>query len=233
MTGAVRTEVIGACTLILGDCRDIAPTLVGVEAVISDPPYGMKWDTDSTRFTSGTKGHQKRGEGRSDWGRVAGDDMAFDPAQWLTYDEVILWGANHYGNRLPVGTTLVWVKRNDAAFGSFLSDAELGWQKGGYGVYCHRDLGEGPNFAKSHPTQKPISLMQWCVNRVRGAMVLDPYMGSGTTGVACVRMGRKFIGIEIDPVYFAAACKRIEAAYNQPDLFIAAPEPKAVLEVLL
>ena len=121
---AVRTETIGACTLYLGDCRDIAPTLVGVEAVIPDPPYGMKWNTDSTRFSGGENNNRKIGAGRSNWGAIIGDEVEFDPAPWLAYDEVILWGANHYGGQLPVGTTLVLVKRNDAAFGSFLSDAE-------------------------------------------------------------------------------------------------------------
>ena len=101
-------EIIGDCTLYLGDCHEILPGVGTVDAIVSDPPYGMKWDTDSTRFTGGA---QKIGKGRSDWGDVAGDDVTFDPAPWLAYDEVILWGANHYASQLPVGTTLVWVKR--------------------------------------------------------------------------------------------------------------------------
>ncbi len=73
-----------------------------------------------------------------------------------------------------------------------------------------------------HPTEKPLPLMQWCVGMVDGETILDPFMGSGTTGVACVKLGRKFIGIEIDEGYFNIACKRIRDAYNQPDMFVEA-----------
>ena len=79
---------------------------------------------------------------------------------------------------------------------------------------------------KQHPTQKPVALMQWCLGFLPDAKtILDPFMGSGTTGVACVKLGRKFTGIELDSDYFDIACKRIEEAYRQPDMFIAPPEP--------
>ena len=77
---------------------------------------------------------------------------------------------------------------------------------------------------KSHPTQKPIALMEWCLRFVEGAKtIIDPYMGSGTTGVACVKLGRKFTGIELDPDYFEIACERIRKAYEQPDFFVEQP----------
>jgi site-specific DNA-methyltransferase (adenine-specific) len=214
-------------TLYCGDCREILPTLGKVDAVVTDPPYGMNWDTDSTRYSGGRRGHRtRRDEGRSDWGVVLNDDEPFDPAPWLEFPQVILWGSNHFGARLPVGTTLVWLKRFDAAFESFLSDAEVAWMKGGHGVYCKRDLSMNHTtgtVGRSHPTQKPVGIMQWCLEKTEGR-ILDPYMGSGTTGVAAVKLGRPFIGIEFVPQYFEASCRRIADALARPDLFIEAPK---------
>lgn len=224
--------------LHLGDCREILPTLGKVDAVVSDPPYGMAWNTDSTRFTGG---HQKRGDGRKDFGAIVADSVPFDPKPWLAFPEVILWGANHFGARLPVGSTLVWIKKSAHAFGTFLSDAELGWQKGGHGVYCkfvefQGGLARKAEFDGSqsaHPTQKPIDLMLWCLARLKGkGHVLDPYMGSGTTGVACVRLGRRFTGIEIESKYFDIACRRIADELKRPRLDLAAPPPPATQEAL-
>ncbi len=210
---------IGQATLYHGDCKLIAPT-IWADALVSDPPYGMNWNTDSTRFTGG---------GRSDWGDIKQDNQPFDPTPWLRFKECILWGANHYYSRLPVGTTLIWLKKAPHLFGTFLSDAEIGWMKGGHGVYCHYK--QFPSFSRAHenngevahPTQKPIQLMEWCIGLTKGQIILDPFMGSGTTGVACVRLGRKFIGIELERKYFDIACQRIERAYAQPDLFVEAP----------
>lgn len=233
-----RTEIIGDATLYLGDCHEILPE-VGRNipprslSIVSDPPYGMSWNTDTSRFSGGDPDSRaRRGKGRSDWGSVINDDEPFDPAPFLDYENVILWGANHYAARLPVGTTLVWVKRLEAAYGSFLSDAEIAWEQGGHGVYCYRDLS---NYAsaieRTHPCQKPVGLMWWCVQRTSGT-VCDPFMGSGTTGIGCIKADRKFIGIEIEQTYFDAACRRIEAAYRQPRLF-EEPPPKPVQEALL
>lgn len=218
----MRVETIGNATLYLGDCLDILPGLPKVDAVITDPPYGMDWDTDSTRFTGG---QHKRGEGREDWGAIAEDSEPFDPSPWLQFPIVVMFGANHYGARLPVGTTLVWIKKADHLFGTFLSDAEVAWMKGGHGTYCYRKqfpppsrMAENGGGEVAHPTQKPIGLMTWCMERAKvpaGAVVLDPYMGSGTTGVACHQTGRQFIGIEREPKYFDIACRRIEDAQRQ------------------
>ena len=216
---------IGDATLYHGDCLEILPTLPRVDAVITDPPYGMSWNTDSTRFSSGRMDHC-RGKGRADWGVVAGDDHQFDPSAFLSFPSVVLWGANHYANRLPRGTTLLWIKKADHLFGTFLSDAEVAWMKGGHGVYCYRQQFPPPsrmaeNGGKvAHPTQKPIGLMTWCLLRAKaGTTVLDPFMGSGTTGVACANLGRKFIGIEIERRYFDIACERIDNAYRQKRMF--------------
>lgn len=227
----MRTEIIGDCTLYLGDCRSLMDTFPRDAAIVSDVPYGMNWNTDSTRFSGGQR--VGRGEGRQDWGVISSDAEPFDPAPWLSFREVIIWGANHYGMRLPVGTTLVWLKKAPHLFETFLSDAEIGWQKGGHGVYCHFEQFPPPsrmaenNGTVAHPTQKPIGLMRWCVGKTKACVVVDPYMGSGTTGVAAVRSGRRFIGCEIDDRYFATACRRIAEAYKQPDLFVSAPAPKA------
>lgn len=227
----MRVEHIGPHSLYLGDCREILPTLGQVDAVVTDPPYGMAWNTDSTRFSAGAI---KRGKGRGDWGAIKQDATPFDPAPWLAFDECILWGANHYAARLPIGTTLVWMKKAPHLFGTFLSDAEVGWQKGGHGVYCHYEqfpppsrMAEHDGTAAAHPTQKPIGLMSWCIGRVKGETILDPFMGSGTTGVAAVRLGRTFIGIELDERYFDIACKRVAEAMRQPDMFVAAPPAPA------
>lgn len=224
--------IIGDAQLYLGDCREILPTLGKVDAVVTDPPYGMRWDTDTTRFSGGNN-PARRSEGRNDQKAIHGDDEAFEPRIWLNFPQVILWGSNHFAAALPKGSTLVWLKRLDGAFGSFLSDAEMAWERGGHGVYCHRDLSmNAETLIRAHPTQKPVGLMMWCAERTSGT-ILDPFMGSGTTGVACARLGRRFIGIEIEPRYFDIACRRIEQAQRQGDMFRDAPRARPVQEVML
>jgi DNA modification methylase len=224
--------------LYLGDCLEILPMPPNDAAVVTDPPYGMNYNTDSTRFS----GRTTRGRGRSDR-LIKGDDKSFDPSPWLAFNEVILWGANHFAQRLPIGTTLVWLKRYPEHYGAFLSDAEIAWQRGGVGVYClqaqdnparRRKEYTGSSFGRetAHPFQKPIMLMHWCIKRVKGTTILDPFMGSGTTGIAAARLNRKFVGIEIDRNYFDIACRRIERELAQPRLFnpeAAPPEQETLL----
>jgi site-specific DNA-methyltransferase (adenine-specific) len=223
----VRIERIGEATLYLGDCREILPTLGKVDAVVTDPPYGIALNTDNSRFSGGDASSvAKRGAGKAYDAPIVGDEAEFDPRPLLIGAEQIIWGWNNYPDKLPKGACLIWIKRNDDAFGSFLSDAETAWFSRGHGVYCFRDLSNvGITRERAHPTQKPVSLMQWCVSKTRGNTILDPFMGSGTTGVACAKLGRKFIGIEIEPKYFDIACRRIEQAYKQPDMFIERPAP--------
>lgn len=222
----INPTIIGNATLYLGDCRDILPTLGKVDAVVTDPPYGINLNTDNTRFSGGSPNSvAKRGAkiGSANGLRIIEDDRAFDPAFLVSLPgDKIIWGWNNYPDRLPRGACLIWLKRNDAAFGSFLSDAELAWMSKGHGVYCKRDLSNAAIAnERVHPTQKPLSLMEWCLGFLPKAhLILDPFMGSGTTGVAAVQMGRKFIGIEREPKYFDIACKRIEDAQRQGDLFI-------------
>lgn len=201
--------------LFYGDCREIAPTLE-YDAVVSDPPYGMNANTDSRRFSGGNNRH--RGEGK-DHGPIVGDNKPFDPTPWLDREHVVLWGVNHFASRLPVGTTLVWIKRKDRHFGTFLSDAELAWRKGGCGVYCYRKefppssrMAELATHSCPHPTQKPIGLMRWCIVRSgapEGAVILDPYAGTGTTLRAAKDLCRRAIGIEIEERYCEIAARRL------------------------
>jgi len=228
-----RKEVIGDATLYLAENADLLPTLDRRCRVVSDPPYGMGWNTDSTRFTGG---NHSRGEGRADWGEIRGDAEPFDPTPWLAFSETVLWGANHYFQRLPVGRTLLWIKKPTHLLGTFLSDFEVGWATGGHGCFAHfrqfpppSRIVENDGRNVGHPTQKPISLMAWCIAEFTraGTPIIDPFMGSGTTGVAAVRLGQPFIGIEREPKYFDVACRRIAEAVAQPRLF-EEPPPQPV-----
>lgn len=202
--------------IITGDCLEVMKTLEtgSIDAIVTDPPYGMNYKCDSTRFSGGPNSnrHKYRYLGRK-WPRIANDDKPFDPSPWLAWKKVVLFGSNHFGSRLPVGTTLVWIKRNESAYGSFLSDAELAWMKGGHGVYCFKDMSYQARNQRYHPTVKPIPMMRWCIQKLKlkpGATILDPFCGSGSTGVAAIREGFNFIGIELNPEYAEIATRRIE-----------------------
>jgi hypothetical protein len=209
-----------------------------VDAVVTDPPYGMDWHCENVRWKGGSPESQQRRKSYKPrvYDKVIGDDEPFDPSPFLDYPSVVLFGYNHFAQRLPVGTLLVWLKRLDAGFGSFLSDAEVAWMKGGHGVYCKRDLSmNGEALTRQHPTQKPVPIMAWCMEMAsvaHGATVCDPFMGSGTTGIACLRTGRRFVGIEISPEYYAIARKRVERELSQLTLPLA-PELRAQQQVLV
>jgi site-specific DNA-methyltransferase (adenine-specific)/modification methylase len=232
----IKEERIGGQRLILGDCLKVMPLLGKVDAVVTDPPYGINLNTDNSRFSGGDATSAARrgsGAGPANGKPIANDAAPFDPRPVLAAaKQHIVWGWNNYPDKLPAGSCLVWIKRNDEAFGSFLSDAELAWMSKGHGVYCRRDLtNNGIARQRQHPTQKPLALMEWCLGFLPNAQtILDPFMGSGTTLVACQRLGRNGTGIELDPEYFAIACKRVDEATRQPDLFVAAPPTKPVQE---
>jgi DNA modification methylase len=218
-----RVEIIGDCTLYLGDCLDLLPAVgEGAEAMLTDPPYGIgDIMVSSGRFA----GLCKKMGGDNGWDRQP-------PPNWVFQNDypTIAFGGNYLGLP-PSRGWLAWVKSN--ATKSF-STIELAWTnidmcaKHWIGpVGCPQDEKAG------HPTQKPIQLMQWCLGFIPGAKtVLDPFMGSGTTGVACVNLGRAFIGVELDPDYFDIACRRIAEAYKQPRLF-EEPRPKPVQAVMI
>ena len=213
----MRVEQIGDARLILGDCLEILPTLPKVDAVITDPPYGIGY----SKGTGGKGNHTRR-----NIEAIAGDDAPFDPSPWLAWP-CIMWGANHYSGRLPHGRWLAWNKLGTLEPWDSFSDVEFAWQnqRGADRIFnllwkgiCQGEKDDGGS--RGHPTQKPVALMKWCLGFVPDAQtILDPFMGSGTTGVACAQLGRKFIGIEIEPRYFDIACRRIERAYAQGKLF--------------
>lgn len=202
--------------LLHGDCLEVLPTLDGIDAVVCDPPYGDAHDTDYTRF-SGNAAAQ------GVYKPIAGDAEPFDPTPWLKFGNVVLFGANRFSDRLPCGTWLVWDKRTPGGSKNVMSDAEVAWWSKGRGVYIYEHTWDGFNRASErqtnyHPTQKPVALMRWVLSKMRlkpGATVLDPYMGSGPVGVACVDLGLNYIGIERDAGYFAIAERRIAEAQMQ------------------
>ena len=212
---------IGNALLYLGDCRDILPTLTVGGAIVTDPPYGI--------------GHSKGASGKCVAGRrslrrnvatIHGDDRPFDPSCVMHYDQIILWGSNHFAERLPHGRWLAWDKLDGMAEFDSYSDVEFAWMKGRgkYRIFSHLWKGVCQGSEKGerrrHPTQKPVALMKWCIAMTTDPVVIDPYMGSGTTGVAAAMLGRRFVGIEIDRGHFDVACKRIEEAQRQGDMFI-------------
>jgi site-specific DNA-methyltransferase (adenine-specific) len=224
----MRVERIGLATLMLGDCREIAPTLARPAAVISDPPYGQAYKP----ITGARGGRHKLSAGEQKFGVIVGDCEPFHPQPWLSAAPIVLlWGAHKFSPRLPEGQWLVWDKVPTGKERT-QGDGEAAWLNRAGGMRIFRYLWDGVCVEASglaevvdgrvHPTQKPVALMRWCIDQARvppGGTILDPYMGSGTTGVAATQMGRRFVGIEIDPRYFDFACRRIEEAQRQGDMF--------------
>jgi site-specific DNA-methyltransferase (adenine-specific) len=230
-SAAVRTEVIGDATLYLGDCRDLLAGLGRFGAVVTDPPYGIA-------FSHG--GNDRSGIGKGKYATafanvsIVGDEVPFDPSLLFSLSEtLIIWGANHFADRLPASPEwLIWDKRAASHHTNDFADCELAWSssKGVARVFRHQWDGmmraSERGIPRVHPTQKPVELMKWCVARTSGT-VIDPFMGAGSTGVACAMLGRPFVGVEIEPAYFDAACERIAEAYRQPRLFDE-PAPKPI-----
>lgn len=214
-----RVEVIGDATLHLGDCRDILPTLGKVDAVVTDPPYGIGMDGGRV--------------GKSSYEKLDWDSEAPDLSDILSLNcQCVIWGGNYFPLP-PSAAWLVWDK--ETAGVTTFADCEVAWTNLKGAMRLKRHLWSGPyqkvREQRYHPTQKPVDVMIWAVDKTSG-LVLDPFMGSGTTGVACALTDRAFIGIEREPSYFDIACRRIEAAYKQPRLF-AEPIAKPVQEAML
>ena len=215
MTDAVpasRIEVIGRATLYLGDCRDILPTLPMVDAVVTDPPYGIASVWKGGGGHGWGKARQEAGL-RNEWDEAipSSDTMALVLA---AAPEVVIWGGNYF----PLPPSRCWLVWNKPERNFSLAEAELAWTNRDSVVrVCDAPRSESD---REHPTQKPVKVMRFSINKVNGKTILDPFMGSGTTGVAAVQMGRDFIGIEREPKYFEIACRRIEQAQRQGDLFI-------------
>lgn len=212
-----RKEVIGDQALYLGDCMSVMPTLGKVDAVVTDPPYGI-----GDKMQGGTWGKKGNYSKMREW------DMTTNQAAFEFYTRlkvpVISWGGNYY-SAPPSRCWLTWAKRDNMPT---MSDFEMAWtnlDKNSKEFSHPRN-----NFERYHQTGKPIALMEWCIGHLpeNTDTILDPFMGSGTTLVACAKLGRSGIGIELDEDYFEIACERVEKAYQQTDLFVAPPENKDI-----
>ena len=235
----LREERIGGQRLILGDCLQVMPTLGRFDAVVTDPPYGID-------FAHG--GNDRSGIGGGQYAtkfakkKIAGDDAPFDPS-WLLQmaDSVIAWGGNHFADKLTASSAwLIWDKRAASGHSNDFADCEIAWTNLGTVARIFRHHWDGMmkaserGIARVHPTQKPIALMEWCLGFVPDAVtILDPFAGSGTTAVACQRLGRECTAIELDPDYFEIACRRVDEAARQPDLLIPETRPAPVQESLI
>ena len=200
--------------LYLGDCLEIMPTLEdgSVDAVITDPPYGTNWNCDYASWIR-PSAKMQGGNNRRSYSQIKNDKTQINLTPFMKYKRLVIWGATYYMDQLGKGSLLVWHKRKSG----FLADAEVAWMNKGGGVYVFYEPVEKMQKHRVHPTQKPVSVMEWMIKKAtkEGDTILDPFMGSGTTGVACVQTGRNFIGIEIEPKYFEIAEKRIASAQLQ------------------
>jgi len=211
--GIIKEERIGGQRLILGDCLQVMPTLGRFDAVVTDPPYGigkiMKGGTWAAN--PAFKGFQKWDMAAPDWLVAA---IADTPA--------IVWG----GNYLPFPPSRCWLIWNKINAVPTMADFEQAWTNLDR-PSKRMDLPVG-RVEYGHPTQKPLALMEWCLGFLPDAKtILDPFMGSGTTLVACQRMGRHGTGVELDEEYWRIACERVHKAWQQPDLLIPDPKPPA------
>jgi len=202
-----RIETIGNATLYLGDCREILPTLAGFDACVTDPPYGIGFAAQPTT------GQRRSGQASEAW-----DDATVDGLDAIISKGKIqiVWGGNYYALPLSRGW-LSWFKPDSPpSMGNF----ELAWtniDRTSRQISCSIAATNAERIG--HPTQKPVAVMKWCLNMIEAKTILDPFMGSGTTGVAAVLMARTFTGIEIDQRYFDISCRRIEDAQRQGEMF--------------
>ena len=219
----VEKVTIGDATLYCGDNTKILPGLERADLVLTDPPYGIN---------ENTKKNMSRGciakptdYGSFDWDKKP-VPQSFIEEVIAAGEHCIMFGGNYYAVP-PASCWLIWDKVNGK---SDFADCEMAWTNLPKAVRLHRQMwngmlrdGEERGVQRVHPTQKPVALMVWCIEQAAKAdTILDPYMGSGTAGVAAIRLGRKFIGIERERKYFDIACQRIEQAVAQGQLF--APE---------
>jgi site-specific DNA-methyltransferase (adenine-specific)/modification methylase len=220
---------IGNATLYLGDCMEILPTLDKVDAVITDPPYGI--NENSKKVASRGNMAAPKDYGDFDWDKAPPADELIELIRTKGKYQAFFGG--NYFTLPPTSCWLVWDKLNgDNDF----ADCELAWTNWPKAVrrlqWRWNGMIRQGNEERYHPTQKPLEVMKWVIELCpKSESILDPFMGSGTTGVAAIQLGKKFIGIEREPKYFEIACKRIEQAVAQPQLF-AHEQPKQVQEAM-
>lgn len=221
-----RIERIGDATLYLGMCEDILPTLGRFDAIVTDPPYGIGEDGGKFRDRKGG-GHRLLP--KTGWDKASPPAETFRLIQESAH-ALIIWGGNYFTDKLPVSRGwLYW----DKMMGGDFSDGELAFTNIDMALRSFRLCNKMGG--KEHPTQKPDALMEWCLGHLPAHVenVCDPFAGSGSTGVACVKRGLRFVGIEREPTYFDIACRRIEQAQRQSDLFITRTKEERGQEKLL
>lgn len=231
MTAIRREERIGDCRLILGDCLEVMPLLGEVDALVTDPPYGVNGGSG----TLGKKSEKTKYSGAFD------DTLEY--LQTVSVKAVLMALKMTKRGAITPGNQHAFEYPKPDDMGIMYQPASTGLSRWGrctsqpilfYGRDPRLGLTIQPKHIvatkasekNDHPCPKPLYVMEWIVNRasLEAETVLDPFMGSGTTLVACAKLGRKGIGIEIDPDYFDISCKRVEEAYRQPDLFIQKPQ---------
>lgn len=234
--------IIGDCTLYLGDCLEVLPTVGRVDAIITDPPYNF------STSSAGGKMHP--------WGDAVNSSFWFS-AVFRTFQDAIgparpgiIWQFLNWKTFIPLqkavwdaglkfDSLLVWDKECIGPGGNVglrpsyelvaliaMNDASLA-NRGLPDIWRSQWASQRPT---GHPAEKPLALIEKIVKETPGKIICDPFMGSGTTACAAIRQRRKFVGVEIDPNWFDIACRRIEAAYKQGDMF-REPPPKAKQEV--
>jgi len=216
----IKEERIGGQRLILGDCLEVMPLLETPDAMLTDPPYGIG---DIMVGSGHFAGLCKKMGGEGGW------DKKPPPREVFVNDyPTIAWGGNYLGLP-PSRGWLCWAKNNAT---TTFSSIELAWSNMDFNAkHWIGPVGVPLGEKAGHPTQKPIALMEWCLGFLPKAQtILDPFMGSGTTLVACQRLGRNGTGIELDEEYWRIACERVQKAVDQPDLFIDPPKPQPVQE---
>ncbi len=229
----MRKEVIGDCTLYLADCARVLSGLQHVHSVVSDPPYGVSYQ--SGHATDALWG-KKRSISNDE--TVSVRDIV---AEWSNDRPCLLFGTWKAPRPAKTKMVLIWDKGGALGMGDLtipwkpdheeiyvLGRGFIGARDSGSVIYCPPVQSMAKN-GRLHPTEKPVDLMGQLIRKVPGT-VLDPFMGSGSTGVACVKAGREFVGVEIDEHYFDIACDRIRKAYAQPDMFVSFSMPKPVQE---
>jgi len=213
----MRIEKIGDATLYLADCMEVLPTLDKVDAVITDPPYGI--NENSKKVASRGKLAAPKDYGNFNWDKEPASKEIIDLSRSKSECQAIFGG--NYFELPPTSCWLVWDKLNG---NNDFADCELAWTNWSKAVrrlqWRWNGMIRQGNEERYHPTQKPLGVMKWVIDLCPKAnSILDPFMGSGTTGVAAIQMGRKFIGIEREESYFNTACERIEQATKQSSLF--------------
>ena len=206
---------IGNCELWHGDCREILPLLPQSDLILTDPPYGIDY---------GNAGGFAESSGWKNWRGTAEWDKERPPG-WMfglmleKGKACVIWGGNYFTDLLP--PTMRWLVWDKGQRNFTLADCEFAWSSENKAArVLTLPRAEAAQDGKEHPTQKPVRLMAWCLDmHQKAATVCDPFMGSGTTGVACAMLGKAFTGIERERKYFDIACRRIEQAYAQPRLF--------------